>query len=475
MRRGHGRAGLSAPGWLKRGLRPPRALGEVPASRPEPGQRNGQPQGGRGVVLDRRTRALLAGPRDRAPDGQAGPTRPSRGVVRIGQREIEVPVRGGALPSRRRRRDAPARTGERSRAAGSGGRRPWLDLHERLVDELRQQVERGRGGQAVAVQIALHGLDEKLPANTPSRRSSTCSGSRQQVVAPVERGPQRLLAGQRRAAPAGQQPEAVVQPRGDLRRATGRAPGPPPARAPAACRPAGGRSRRRPAAFSASSAKPGAASPRARTNRRTALGALRAPPVGGSPSGPGSASDGTRQATSPAMPQRARGSWPGPAGCGQARSSALGQRARRRRSGARSCPAPAAAAARRSARPARRPGSRSRAQLHARAPSRPPAATSAGSASGASSTSQTPSAKSPARLARQLQRQPRLAAAARAGQRQQARCAPALAAARPARARGRRSWSAGAAVWCASSGHGAAAWPWRAGRTGSALAAEDLR
>ena len=38
----------------------------------------------------------------------------------------------------------------------------------------------------------------------------------EQVVAPVDQRPQRLLAGQRRAAAAGQQPEAVVQPRRDL-------------------------------------------------------------------------------------------------------------------------------------------------------------------------------------------------------------------------------------------------------------------
>ena len=44
------------------------------------------------------------------------------------------------------------------------------------------------------------------------------SGFGQQVVAPVDQRAQRLLARQRGAAAAGQQPEAVVQPRGDLLR-----------------------------------------------------------------------------------------------------------------------------------------------------------------------------------------------------------------------------------------------------------------
>ena len=38
----------------------------------------------------------------------------------------------------------------------------------------------------------------------------------EQLVAPVDDGAQRLLAGQRRARPAGQQPEPIVQPGGDL-------------------------------------------------------------------------------------------------------------------------------------------------------------------------------------------------------------------------------------------------------------------
>ena len=54
------------------------------------------------------------------------------------------------------------------------------------------------------------------PAKTASRRSERPLRLGQQVVAPVERRPQRLLARQRRPAAAGQQPEAVVQPRGDL-------------------------------------------------------------------------------------------------------------------------------------------------------------------------------------------------------------------------------------------------------------------
>ena len=118
----------------------------------------------------------------------------------------------------------------------------------------------------------------------------------------------------------------------------------------------------------------------------------------------------------------------------------VGERARRRRSGARSCPARAAPAARRPARPAPRRGRGRSAPARparrppppARAPDRRPAPARPG---------HTPSSNV-GRLARgQLERQPRLAAAARPGERQQARAVRAsFVAARPARARGRRSW-----------------------------------
>ena len=55
------------------------------------------------------------------------------------------------------------------------------------------------------------------PAKTERRRSSARFRRRQAVVAPVDQRPQRLVPRQRAARAAGEQPEAVVQARRDLR------------------------------------------------------------------------------------------------------------------------------------------------------------------------------------------------------------------------------------------------------------------
>ena len=54
------------------------------------------------------------------------------------------------------------------------------------------------------------------PANTARRRNSAALLVVEQVVAPVDQRAQRLLARQRRAIAAGQQTEAIGQPRRDL-------------------------------------------------------------------------------------------------------------------------------------------------------------------------------------------------------------------------------------------------------------------
>ena len=48
--------------------------------------------------------------------------------------------------------------------------------------------------------------------NTASRRNNAASGAAQQIVAPVDGGPERLLSRQRRAAATGQDRETVTQP-----------------------------------------------------------------------------------------------------------------------------------------------------------------------------------------------------------------------------------------------------------------------
>ena len=51
----------------------------------------------------------------------------------------------------------------------------------------------------------------KPPANTARRRRSRPLLAAQQVVGPVDRGPQRLVALDRSAAAAGQEPEALLE------------------------------------------------------------------------------------------------------------------------------------------------------------------------------------------------------------------------------------------------------------------------
>ena len=84
----------------------------------------------------------------------------------------------------------------------------------------------------------------KPPAKTARRRRTARSGSREQLVAPVERRPQRLVARQRRAAAAGEQAEAIVEAGRELFDAERGRRAPPPARSRAGCRRGAGRSRR---------------------------------------------------------------------------------------------------------------------------------------------------------------------------------------------------------------------------------------
>ena len=254
----------------------------------------------------------------------------------------------------------------------------------------------------------------KLPANTPSRRNSVARVA-QQVVAPLQRRPQRLLARERGAVPPRSSRKRVVEPLGDLRRATGRRPAPPPARAPAACRPAAGRSRRPPAAFSAVSAKPGATPRAARSTEqphRLGVGGVGAPAGAERRHAPGDlARDPQRLAAGGEDAQRSgRRAAARSASAAQASSrcsqlSSTSSSAARRRSGPR----------------ARRRVGRSERSWHAERAAASRRRRAPGRGSGASSTSQAPSRSRPRRRAASSQRQPRLPAPARPGERQQPR------------------------------------------------------
>ena len=215
MRRGHGRAGLSAPGWLEARppstARPRRSAREPSRTRTAQRRAAGRP-GGR---PRRRRRALLAGRRDRAPDGQAGPTRPSRWRRSHRPARDKTPgARRRRCSSRRRRRDAPARTGEPARAAGSGLGRPSFDLNQRLVDQPGSRSTHDRAPQIPSAAAMENDAGEDRRAGGTALRSA--SASRSWLQSSVARSVCCRSSAVR--LPAGQQAEAVVQPRGDLRR-----------------------------------------------------------------------------------------------------------------------------------------------------------------------------------------------------------------------------------------------------------------
>ena len=234
-----------------------------------------------------------------------------------------------------RRTAGSSRGGDSGVAAGT-----VVELHERLVDQARQDSSTsyarvGRGDR-------LGRVEGEPPAKTESRRSTTVPSSSSSWLQSTDAA-QRLLAGQRGAAAAGEQAEPVVELGRDL---------------------LGGRDRTRAAASSMASGMPssrwqicataggvlvgrprssGRAWTARSTNRRTAsycasVARGRAAPVGRQ------ASDGTRQVTSPGRPERlaAGGQHREPgSGAGQR----VGERRRPRRARARSCRARASARA----------------------------------------------------------------------------------------------------------------------------------
>ena len=113
--------------------------------------------------------------------------------------------------------------------------------HHRLVDQPDQRVEHVAGLQALVGAHLLDRLDVERAANTASRAQSSCSAGEHQVVAPLGGRPDRLVVRQGRAAPAGQQPEAVLEPVHQLLERDGPQPHAWPARWPAAPRPGAGR------------------------------------------------------------------------------------------------------------------------------------------------------------------------------------------------------------------------------------------
>ena len=148
-----------------------------------------------------------------------------------------------ALPRQGRPRGAHGRTRAASPAAGSAPRRSAPGARPRpssvstndVSTRRRSSASTPADGQSIGGApprgprrtTASAASSVKAPANTESHTNRRLLGRGEQVVAPVHQRPQRLLAAQGGAAAAGQQPEAVVQPDGDL--LDGQRPHPPPA------------------------------------------------------------------------------------------------------------------------------------------------------------------------------------------------------------------------------------------------------
>ena len=121
-----------------------------------------------------------------------------------------------------------------------------VDDDQRPVDQPAEQVHDRRRVQRLAAGDGLHGLQRPAAAEhrQPPQQHPLRVG--EQLVAPVDGGPQRALPRLRGARTGGQQREAVAHPARRARRPAAPPRGRRPARWPAASRRGAGRSRRRP-------------------------------------------------------------------------------------------------------------------------------------------------------------------------------------------------------------------------------------
>ena len=186
-------------------------------------------------------------------------------VLALGQRQRpeRVPAREAlALPGVA---EALARdTGARSRAAGSAARGGLASASTSDFSTSRASTSAiVSTGSCSSAHTASAAGSSKPPANTARRRSSTCSGTVSRSWLHCSVAQQGLLARRRRAGVGAQQPEAVVQALRERARTQPPEPRRRPARAPAAGRRAGSRCAPRPSRSRASTAKPGTAAPRA--------------------------------------------------------------------------------------------------------------------------------------------------------------------------------------------------------------------
>lgn len=86
-----------------------------------------------------------------------------------------------------------------------------LHHHERLVDELEEHGEHVSGGEAPAGADGLRGLEGEAAREDREAPEEDLLVRGEQAIAPVDGGPQRLVARQCAAAAAGEEAEAVVE------------------------------------------------------------------------------------------------------------------------------------------------------------------------------------------------------------------------------------------------------------------------
>ena len=336
--------GLAVPAGVQRARVRQLGLCEATARAPPPTERHAEAQGQRGLL---RSAWSIAAARLAASGSSASSHSPLAPGLEVRRRllgEGEVSDRGGGrgpvLP-RRPRPAARARTGARSPAGGSGPRSPAPRRSPATCRPAsRAGRARARARSPSPAQTSSAASSVKPPANTARRRSSARSSVGEQLVAPVDRGAQRLLARQCGPRPAGEQAEAVVEAAPRSARPTAPAPGRRPARSPAGSRRARA-DRGHSLGVLGVSAKPGRASARPLDEQLHGLG------CGHRPRARPPAATATAPARRPRRRRRAaRGSSPGPRP--RERPAAAPRRPRRTpRAGARSCRGRAAPGARR--------------------------------------------------------------------------------------------------------------------------------
>ena len=98
----------------------------------------------------------------------------------------------------------------------AGGAVPFFGRHQALIGQRHQQLEHCAIVDALAGAHLFRGFH--CPAASEYRRAAEqrLFGRQQQIVTPVQRRAQRLLARLRRACAAGEQSESIIQPRIDL-------------------------------------------------------------------------------------------------------------------------------------------------------------------------------------------------------------------------------------------------------------------